>query len=104
MAKFLLAYHGGSMPETPEAQQESMAAWGAWFGALGEAVVDPGDPCFTARTVAADGTVSPDAPSSISGYTLISADSLDIATSHARTCPVLAGGASVEVIEIVPFM
>ncbi len=104
MAKFLLAYHGGSMPKTTEAQQQAMAAWGAWFGTLGDAVVDPGDPCFTARTVTADGTVGRDAPSSISGYTLISADSLDTAASHARTCPVLAGGASIEVIEIVPVM
>ena len=29
MAKYLLAYRGGGMPETPEAGAQVMAAWGA---------------------------------------------------------------------------
>ncbi|MCU1356000.1 MAG: hypothetical protein JWM89_1418, partial [Acidimicrobiales bacterium] len=28
MTKFLLTYHGGSMAQTPEAQEAAMAAWG----------------------------------------------------------------------------
>ena len=40
MPKYVLAYHGGSMPEDPAAQAEGMAAWGAWFGSLGDAVID----------------------------------------------------------------
>ena len=35
MAKFILAYHGGGMPETEAEQAAVMAAWGAWFGNLG---------------------------------------------------------------------
>lgn len=34
MPNFLLAYHGGSMPETPEAQATSMAQWTTWFAGL----------------------------------------------------------------------
>ena len=31
MAKFLYLYSGGQMAETPEAQEESMRVWTAWF-------------------------------------------------------------------------
>jgi hypothetical protein len=104
MAKYLLGYHGGHMPETPGEQAQVMAAWEAWFGKLGGAVVDPGDPCGAARTISPGGSVGPQGVSSLSGYTLLSADTLDAAVSLARGCPVLAGGASVEVIEIIPTM
>ena len=42
MNKFLLTFIGGNMPETPQAIQESEAAWGAWYGQLGQAIVDAG--------------------------------------------------------------
>ena len=48
MANFLLTFHGGSMPETKEAQDQAMQAWTGWFGTLGDALVDGGNP-ITAR-------------------------------------------------------
>src|SRR6266705_207945 len=59
MANFVLLYSGGSMPETEAEQAAVMQAWGAWYGALGSAVVDGGNP-FTpvAKSIASDGTVS----------------------------------------------
>ena len=44
MANYLLAFHGGGMPETPEEQQAVMTAWMAWYGTLGDSVVDGGNP------------------------------------------------------------
>ena len=44
MAKYLLAYRGGGMPETDEARAKVTEAWGIWFGQLGAAVADPGNP------------------------------------------------------------
>jgi len=45
MANFLLTYHGeGGMPTTAEETAKVMAVWGACYGQLGEAVVDPGNP------------------------------------------------------------
>ena len=40
MTKFVLAYTGGSAPDTKEEQDAVMAAWMGWFGQLGAAVVD----------------------------------------------------------------
>jgi hypothetical protein len=98
MANFLLVYHGGGMPETPEEGAKVMKAWDAWFAELGDKVVDGGNPVSAVRTIAANGHVS-DGGSTVSGYSVIKADSLDHAVKLAKGCPVLDGGASIEVAE-----
>jgi hypothetical protein len=101
MAKYVLLYHGGSMPETEVETAAVIAAWGAWYAALGSAVVDPGYPLSpVAKSVASDGTVG-DGPagSMVSGYTIVEAESLDSATAMAQGCPVLRGGAEISVFE-----
>ena len=43
MAKYTLVYRGGGgMPETAHGEQQAMEAWGAWYGQLGDALVDGG--------------------------------------------------------------
>lgn len=99
MANFLLLYSGGSMPEGQTEQAQVMQAWGAWFGQLGDALVDAGNP-FTpnGKTINTDGTVR-DGAGSASGYSVIKADSLDDAVARAKGCPVLAGGSTISVYE-----
>ena len=99
MAKFVYLYTGGSMAETPEAQQQVMAAWGAWFGELGAAIIDGGNPFGASASVGADGAVTGGGASRVSGYTLVNADSLDDATALSKGCPVLASGGAVEIYE-----
>jgi hypothetical protein len=75
-----------------------MDAWTAWFEKLGASVVDPGNPTSQARAIAPDGSVM-EPTMAPTGYSIISADSLDAAVEASRGCPVLAGGASVLVSE-----
>jgi hypothetical protein len=99
MAKYLLLYGGGQMPEGEAAQAQVMQAWEAWFTELGSAVADPGNPFTPAvKKIASDGSVG-DAQPTASGYSIIEADSLDIAAKLATTCPVLQGGADITVFE-----
>jgi hypothetical protein len=102
-SNYLLVYHGGSMPETEEAQAQVMQAWTDWFGKLGDALVDGGNPVSQSRTIGAGGTVS-DTSNGATGYSIIKADSLDKAVDLAKGCPVLGGGASVEVAETFAVM
>ena len=44
MAKYLLLYGGGSMPESEAEMAAVTKAWTDWFTELGPAVVDPGNP------------------------------------------------------------
>jgi len=98
MANYVLVYHGGGMPESPEEGAAVMKAWNDWFGVLGDALVDGGNPASATKSIAADGSVSDDAAGP-SGYSIIKADSLDAAVTLAQGCPVLQGGASIQVVE-----
>jgi hypothetical protein len=105
MAKYLLLYRGGSMPESDAEQAAVMKAWDAWFHELGSAVADGGNP-FTpgaSKSIAPGGAVA-DQKSTASGYSILEADSLDGAVGLAKGCPVLQGGASIEVYETFDVM
>jgi hypothetical protein len=106
MANFVLLYSGGSMPETEAEQAAVMQAWGVWFGGLGNAVVDGGNP-FTpvAKSIASNETVS-DGPvgTMASGYSIIKAESLGAAVEMAKGCPILQGGGQISVYETFPVM
>ena len=101
MARFVYLYSGGQMAESAEAQAESMRVWGAWFGALGDVVVDIGNPFGAGSTLTAEGAATGGA-SKLGGYSIVEATSLDDAASKAGGCPVLASGGSVEVYEAIP--
>ena len=84
MANFLLLYSGGGMPEGEEAQKQVMDAWGQWFGKLGDAVVDGGNPTTPqSKTIDSDGSVT-DSPAQVTGYSIIKASSLDDAVRRPR--------------------
>ncbi len=104
MSNYLLAYTGGAQMETPQQQAEAMAAWGAWFGALGAAVVDGGNPVGAAVSLAPDGTTSTGGAAGITGYSILAADSLAAAADLAKGCPILPSGGSIQVYEIVEAM
>ena len=99
MTNYVLVYTGGGMPETEEEGAAVMAAWGKWYGALGPAIVDGGNPFGPAAAVNPDGSVTEGAPSGLTGYTVLAADNLAAATDLAKGCPVLSSGGSVEVYE-----
>ena len=55
MPNYILAYHGGKKPETPEEGAEGMAKFQAWVRDLGDAAINPGTPLGMSKTVSADG-------------------------------------------------
>jgi hypothetical protein len=99
MANFVLLYHGGGMPETPEEGAKVMQAWTTWFAELGEALVDGGNPVSQVRTITADRSVGSGDGHTLTGYSIIKANDLDAAVALAKGCPVLDGGSSVDVAE-----
>jgi len=102
MAKFLLVYHGGKMPESPEEGARMMDAWDKWFGSLGSAVVDGGNPVGASSTKNSDGSVANNGGSNpTSGYSLLEASVMDEALHKAKTCPVLSVGGSIEVAQAI---
>lgn len=98
MPKYVFAYHGGKMPETPEEGAEQMAAWQAWFAGMGNAVIDGGNPVGQSNTVSGNGVAEDGGANPLSGYSLIEAADMTAACELAKGCPILPHG-TVEVAE-----
>lgn len=103
MPQFLFVYHGGHTPTDPAEIEATMAAWGAWFENMGAAVDIPGNPVGQSYTVSANGVASDGGANPASGFTVVTADTIDAATDMAKGCPMVVNGSgSVEVAEIHP--
>jgi hypothetical protein len=104
MAKFVVIYSGGGgMGASPEEQQRIMDEWGAWYGKMGAAIADGGDPFGASRNIKAGGTVAdgPLGDTPATGYTLITADSLDAAAQACADHPHLNHGGQLQVFETI---
>lgn len=107
MANYMILYSGGMGPDdmSEEDRNNIMAAWGVWYSKLGEAVVDGGNPFSVSKGIASDGTVSDIASvAGATGYTVVSADSLDAAVEMAKDHPHLAGGGQISIYETFQIM
>jgi hypothetical protein len=96
MANYVLAFRGAPDRAVPEGADQ---AWGVWFGELGPAITDRGNRVGNVTRVDAAGGVP--GAEELTGYVVISAESMDSAVTLAKGCPGLATGVSVEVAEIV---
>jgi hypothetical protein len=102
MANYVFVYSGGHGVAADEAERNAQyAKWGEWFGELGSAIVDGGAATGTAKTVGPDGSVSDGGSRGLSGYSIVSTDSLDSAVELAEGCPVLEIGGAVDVYEAI---
>src|SRR5262245_18711002 len=93
MPTYLVTYHGGpGMPSDPAEAQQVVTAFQSWVVGVGSAMRDPGAPLAAAKTVAADSEVDGQTESSIGGYTILEAASLDEAVGLVRGHPFLTRG------------
>ena len=100
MTNYVLLYTHSTMPESEEEQANMMAAWGAWYEKMGAAVVDGGNPFNNSRIVSDSGISDGSASSpAVTGYTIISAQSLDTAVEMVHDHPHLNYGGQVTVYE-----
>ena len=87
--------HFGFVQPTPEI----MGAWGKWFEFIKDNVVDMGGHFSGGREISSDGTKDlPLGLDSITGFTIVSADSLDDAEKMAQSNPYIS---SIRVYEIM---
>jgi len=102
MPNYVLTYHGeaGPMPTDPAAMEAVMEEWGAWYGSMGDALVDGGAPFGESASIGPDGASTAN-PASLSGYTIIKADDLSSATAVAKGCPVLKNGHTVQISQSI---
>ena len=100
MQRYVIAYFGGNRKMSPEEGQKHFSKYMGWLSSLGDAAVSPANPLQDTRTIGPDGTEKKGSTSSMSGYTVIRADSLESAIATAKACPFLEIGGSLEVSEL----
>lgn len=101
MAQYVIVYLGGNQPATPEEGKQHFAKYMEWLSSLGDSAVSPANPLKNTSTVNPDGTITSGGTTTMSGYTIIEADSMDAALSIAKACPFLEIGGSLEVSELM---
>lgn len=86
MKKFVLLHYGFEKP-TPEI----MAAWGKWFESTKDRITDMGGHFSNGREISKAGTKDlPLGLESITGFTIVSADSIDDAERIAKSNPYIS--------------
>lgn len=103
MTKYLLTFHGAGMaefPDDPAEVEKLMGAWGAWYGSMGDALVDGGAPVSGSSAIGPDGSAT-ESPAGLTGYTIIDVTDEAAATKIAQGCPVLEGGSSVQISALI---
>jgi hypothetical protein len=98
VSRFLVTYHGQGMPEDPTLMEQAKAAFIAWVGDSGDAIVDPGAPVHMVTQVS-DGSPTP--PAEIGGYSIIQAGSPDEAAAVLRKHPYVGRGGTLQLNQIL---
>ncbi len=101
MPDYIIAYHGGEKPESPEEGAKNMAKWKAWVEDLGDAVINPGTPLDKSKTVSSSGVTDDGGPNPLSGFSMVKAGNMDAALEMAKACPFLETGGTLEVAEVM---
>jgi hypothetical protein len=101
VARYIIVYLGGNPPSSPEDGKKHFAKYREWLSSLGDSAVSPANPLKGTNTVSPDGTVTTGGTTSMSGYTIVEADSIEAALEMAKDCPFLDVGGSLEVSELI---
>ncbi len=101
MTNYLLAYHGGKMPETPEEGAEHMAKWEAWANELGDALVNKGTPLAQSKSVNSNGVTDGGGDDPMMGYSILRAENLEAAVKMVEDSPHVNYGGTMVVSEMV---
>ncbi|NOX39078.1 MAG: hypothetical protein GXP05_00735 [Alphaproteobacteria bacterium] len=96
MPEFIIAYHGGAKPKTPEDGVAHRQKWQSWMMDLGDAMVNPGTPLGPSEFL---GDLAAQEGANLTGFSVVKADDMEAALKIARACPFLDIG-SLEVAEI----
>jgi YCII-related domain len=84
MGKYVYVYYAGK--DTDAGDDE---AWGNWFSELGDKLIDGGNPFNEGGQAVHDGGVMPVKDMPVTGYSIVSADSMQEATDLAKGCPLV---------------
>jgi hypothetical protein len=98
MGKYVYIYYAAAAADGGSAED-----WGKWFGGLGNKLVDGGNPFGKDGQAVHQGGVMAVQDKPATGYSIVTASSMDEATEMAKGCPLMsAEDGAVCVYEALP--
>lgn len=101
MPNFMLTYLGTPKISSQEEKQDHMQKYQQWITDLGEAALSPMNPLKDVSVVNSDGMVNEGGETGMSGFTIVTAESMNEALDIARACPFLEVGGRLEVAQLI---
>ncbi len=101
MPQYVMFYLGGDQPSPPEEGKHHFERYKQWLDSLGDAVISPANPLKDTHTVTPDGSVTTGGLTSISGFTIVEAESIKAALSMTKQCPFLEVNGTLEVSQLI---
>ena len=99
MTRFLVTYHGSEMPHEQEAIAQARDAFIQWASKTGAALVEPGDPVRSFKTLDRNGTREEAAEGPFNGWSVIEAEDVDAAIRILADHPFVGRGGQLQVSE-----
>ena len=106
MAQFMMVYKGDAADMSEMTEEEAhavMAQWAEWMQGVGSALTDLGTPFGPSSSIVDDGSAGTAA--SLTGYSIVEADSMDAARALADGHPFLSegkGNYAIDLYEMMP--
>lgn len=85
MGKYVYIYYAGTASDGGSAEE-----WSTWFSKLGNKLVDGGNPFKDGGQAVHQGGIMPVQDKPATGYTIVTADSMEEATDMAKDCPLMS--------------
>ncbi|MFT6407734.1 MAG: hypothetical protein ACJAQ6_001148 [Arenicella sp.] len=101
MANFMLTYLGSPQISTAEEKQSHMQKYHQWITDLGDAALSPMNPLKNVSVIDSAGDVTIGGETGMSGFTIVTAESMDAAMAIAKACPFLEVGGRLEIAEMI---
>ena len=99
--QYIFLYYG-EMAEDEATRAHGMQLMAEWYGRLGPAIVDGGNPFTAASTVGRGGATDALMADMPTGHTIIEATDMAAATALAKDCPLVLAGRDITVLETLP--
>jgi len=99
MARFLLTYYAGDMPQDPESIAQARRAFTQWATDAGAALADVGAPVRSATTISSEGVHDGASAGSFMGWSVIEAENGTAAVRLLGDHPFISRGGIVQLNE-----
>jgi hypothetical protein len=101
MARFLITYYAGDMPQDPESITQTRRALIQWAAKTGEALADLGAPIRSTTTISGDGIHDGTPAGSFMGWSVIEAEDTNAAIRLLEDHPFISRGGILRLSEPV---